>query len=206
MMRTLMSCFLLWMSFTVASQTHDDYRAQIEAFRKQYKEEFKQNPRAPLKTDEELSALQFYQPDVNYRVEAVLVLTPEAQPIELATYSGATKTYRKYGTLYFVLNNRKLKLSVYESVQLLNHPLYKNHLFLPFKDATNGDETYGGGRYIDLNKADIANGKLLLDFNKAYNPWCCYADGYSCPIPPAENHLDVPIKAGEKMYAGKHKH
>lgn len=193
-------------AFFLAAQSPEGYEAQIAEFREHYKEEFKTNPRAPLKTDEELAAMRFYAPDPAYRVEADFVATPEAQPFEMATYAGITKTYRKYGTLYFVLNGRRLKLAVYESMRLLNNPVYKNHLFLPFKDATNGEETYGGGRYIDLSKTDIVDGKVVLDFNKAYNPWCCYADGYSCPIPPTENHLDVPIRAGEMMYAGEHKH
>ncbi|GAB4243052.1 MAG: DUF1684 domain-containing protein [Saprospiraceae bacterium] len=191
---------------SLAAQSGDDYAAQIAEFREHYKEEFKADPRAPLKTDEELAAMRFYPSDPSYRVEAVFVATPEAKPFEMATYSGITKPYRKYGVLLFELNGKKLKLAVYESLRLKNMPQFKDHLFLPFKDATNGEETYGGGRYIDLSSADIVDGKLVLDFNKAYNPWCCYSDGYSCPIPPTENHLDVPIRAGEMMYAGEHKH
>jgi uncharacterized protein (DUF1684 family) len=78
-------------------------------------------------------------------------------------------------------------------------PQYKDYLYLPFKDFTNGESTYGGGRYLDFKMSDIQeNQTIIIDFNKAYNPYCAYSDGYSCPIPPSENHLQVFIEAGEK--------
>jgi uncharacterized protein (DUF1684 family) len=73
-------------------------------------------------------------------------------------------------------------------------------LFVPFKDRTNYDATYGGGRYIDLSTKDIVNGRILLDFNKCYNPYCAFADGFNCPIPPDENSLPIEIAAGEKTF------
>jgi uncharacterized protein (DUF1684 family) len=73
---------------------------------------------------------------------------------------------------------------------------------LAFTDLTNGEDTYGGGRYIDLYISDIAEGHITIDFNKAYNPYCAYSDGYNCPIPPASNSINLEIKAGEKMYKG----
>jgi len=80
----------------------------------------------------------------------------------------------------------------------MTHPIYKNHIFIPFTDLTNGEETYGGGRYID---ATIPKGKsITLDFNYSYNPYCHYTEGYNCPIPPKENFLDIKIKAGEKIW------
>jgi len=80
---------------------------------------------------------------------------------------------------------------------------YKNYLFLPFTDATTGVETYESGRYIDLQTGDIKNNQVVIDFNKAYNPYCAYVSGvYNCPIPPRENHLPVAILAGEKRFAG----
>jgi len=81
---------------------------------------------------------------------------------------------------------------------------YADYLFIPFTDNTSGNESYGGGRYLDYKISDIKNNKLLLDFNKAYNPYCAYTTGYNCPIPPAENDLKVAIKAGEKAFEKKH--
>ena len=78
--------------------------------------------------------------------------------------------------------------------------LHPEHLFLPFTDYTNGEETYGGGRYIDLTIKDIHNGMVTIDFNKSYNPYCTYKEGYRCPVPPKANAIKTEIKAGEKAY------
>jgi uncharacterized protein (DUF1684 family) len=96
-------------------------------------------------------------------------------------------------------------LAVYQSIKHLRHPIYKNHLFLPYRDHTNDETTYGGGRYIDVLISEVESGKMYLDFNKSYNPWCGYSDGYNCPIPPSENSLEVAIEAGEMTYAGEKK-
>jgi uncharacterized protein (DUF1684 family) len=77
---------------------------------------------------------------------------------------------------------------------------YKNYLFIPFTDATSGTHTYEGGRYIDISIPEITDNKIIIDFNKAYNPYCCYTPGYSCPIPPKENALTIAINAGEMKY------
>jgi len=125
------------------------------------------------------------------------------EPFELPTYSGITKTFIKYATLSFDLGGETRDLSVYRNLEVIRMPQYKNYLFLPFKDQTSGDITYGGGRYINLSTLDIKNSKVELDFNKCYNPWCAYSDGFNCPIPPVENTLNMEILAGEKNYAGK---
>jgi uncharacterized protein (DUF1684 family) len=83
---------------------------------------------------------------------------------------------------------------------LFRQPQYKDYLFLPFKDETNGFETYGGGRYMDVRISTLKDGKIILNFNKAYNPYCAYGDGFNCPIPPLENHLNFSIKAGERDF------
>lgn len=104
--------------------------------------------------------------------------------------------YRKYGELRFQLNGKQRRLSVYQSLALLKVPEYADYLMVPFTDKTNGFSSYGGGRYLDLRFADVQSGRVLLDFNKAYSPYCAYSTGYSCPIPPAENQLPVAIRAG----------
>jgi peptide deformylase len=91
-------------------------------------------------------------------------------------------------------------LNVYQSVALFQNPAYKNHLFLPFLDLTNGQESYSGGRYIDLSTDDIKGNNVEIDFNKAYNPYCAYSNGYRCPVPPVENNLETKIMAGEKAF------
>jgi uncharacterized protein (DUF1684 family) len=123
----------------------------------------------------------------------------------MPTHSGKTKKYRQYGVARFIINDTVASLCIYQNLKLLEEEKYKNHLFIPFTDGTSYIESYAGGRYIDLETTDIKNGKLLIDFNKCYNPYCAYSTGYNCPVPPVENRLQVAIMAGEKMYAGKHK-
>jgi len=120
----------------------------------------------------------------------------------MATHSGKTKRFRQYAKLKFRQAGTKhyLTLSAYERVDRpASDTLSAMALFLPFQDLSNGQETYGGGRYMDLLRADIKAGKIMLDFNKAYNPYCAFGEGFSCPIPPSENRLSVAIKAGEKL-------
>jgi len=125
----------------------------------------------------------------------------EQKPFEMATYSGVTKPYIKYGELLFEIPGKGTqRINVYQSLKALKLPQYKDHLFIPFKDLTSGESTYDGGRYIDIKLSDIKKGIVYLDFNKAYNPWCAYSEGYSCPIPPAENTLNIAIEAGELTF------
>ncbi|WP_310587912.1 DUF1684 domain-containing protein [Larkinella arboricola] len=178
------------------------YAHQIAAHREEYKADFLKSSTSPLKKDD-LQNLRFFEPDSTYRIEATVQRTPQAEPFELPTYDGKKKTYVKYAVLTFRLKGKPYELTLYRSLQLAQLPQYRDYLFLPFKDATNGQSTYGGGRYMDLRVGTIKDGKVLLDFNKAYNPYCAYSDGYACPIPPKENHLTVSIEAGEKQFAGK---
>lgn len=122
----------------------------------------------------------------------------------MPTYSGAQKTFVKYGVVKFRIDGRRQKLTVYRSLGLETLPQYRDYLFVPFKDKTSGSATYGGGRYMDLKVSDVKDGNCVLDFNKAYNPYCAYSEGFNCPIPPKENTLLVAIKAGEKNFAKEH--
>ena len=175
---------------------------EIRQHREEYKHEFLTDPRSPLK-EEDLEHLDFYSPSAKAHVIARFTLTPEAEPFEMPTYSGITRTYRKWGNAKFLWEKDSITLSLYQNLTLLSNPLYNDYLFLPFKDASNGVSTYGGGRYLNMSKADTEDGLITIDFNKSYNPWCAYSDGFNCPIPPRENHLLFSIYAGEKMYKGE---
>jgi hypothetical protein len=109
----------------------------------------------------------------------------------------------RVGTLTFTIHDTTLHLTVYKSLLLSSNSAYANYLFIPFTDITTGDETYGSGRYLDIELSDIKNNFVELDFNKAYNPYCAYSTNYNCPIPPKENNLSIAIKAGEKTFAKK---
>ena len=144
------------------------------------------------------SSLDFFAIDSIYRIKAIFVRTPDAIPFEMSTTTDRKSIEVKYGEARFNLNGKQLTLSIYQNAELIQKPQYKNYLFLPFMDKTNGNESYGGGRYLDL---EIPSGDtIILDFNKAYNPYCAYNFKYSCPIPPLENHLKIVIKAGVKTF------
>ena len=180
------------------------YLKEAKIHREEFRQEFLHDERSPLKL-EDLDDLDFFNPDPKAVVHAKFVLTPDSQPFELPTYSGITRTYRQYGINYFVFGIDSARLSVYENMKLLDQEEYKDYLFLPFKDETNGISTYGGGRYLNLSKKDGEDGVMTIDFNRSYNPWCAYSDGFNCPIPPNENHLSFEVKAGEKKWSGEYK-
>jgi uncharacterized protein len=183
----------------ISLQAQPPYPQQIAEHRAAYQQAFLEDDRAPL-DEAGVDKLSFFPPDSAYRVEAAFERTQEAEPFDMATYSGITKPYVQYGTLTFQLRDTTLQMAVYQSLRLVRMPQYRDHLFIPFKDLTNGEASYGGGRYMDVSKKDIEQGVLLLDFNKAYNPYCAYSDGYNCPIPPVANHLPVAVEAGERSY------
>ncbi|GEQ85751.1 hypothetical protein ULMS_12590 [Patiriisocius marinistellae] len=145
--------------------------------------------------------LEFYPIDLKYRVTAAFVRTPKETPFLMPTTTDRLPEYVKYGEAHFELDGKKLRLNLYQSVPPMTEPEYIDYLFLPFTDFTSGDGSYGGGRFID---ARIPEGQIIIiDFNKAYNPYCAYNSNYSCPIPPRENDLLVRIEAGVKDF-GKH--
>lgn len=200
---TLILCAIAILSAQTASKT---YAKSLAKHRKEYRKDFLSNERSPLKSKEELKSLRFYEPDERYRVEATVEVLEGETPFDMATYAGTTKPYVRYALLKFELMGKPLELTLYRNLQLAKMPQYKDHLFLPFMDATNGEATYGGGRYMDFKITDIAGGKMTIDFNKAYNPWCAFSDGYQCPIPPFDNHLGEAIEAGERQFAKEIKH
>jgi uncharacterized protein len=148
--------------------------------------------------------LHFFDVTEKYKVVARFEKTQTNQWFEMPTSGKIKKVFRVYGVLSFTINDTLAKMNLYQSQGLMGNDQYKNYLFLPFTDATTGIETYESGRYIDLQINDIKNNEVLIDFNKAYNPYCAYVSGvYNCPVPPKENHLIVAILAGEKIY-GSH--
>lgn len=149
--------------------------------------------------------LSFYPVSKTYRVEARFERKENTPWFLMETSGTQKKMYRVYGTLTFTINDTVQSLNIYQSQSLMQTDQYKNYLFLPFTDATSGVETYPVGRYLDLTMEDIKDGKVVIDFNKVYNPYCAYVSGvYNCPVPPKENRLTVAIKAGEKAYGKDH--
>jgi len=146
---------------------------------------------------QKLGGLPFYTIDPAYRVTADLERFEDPEVITMQTSSTRLAKYEIFAQATFELNGETVSVPLYRSLRVDIAPKYQNLLFLPFKDHTSGKATYGGGRYLDL---PIPNGnKLVIDFNKAYHPYCAYTTGYSCPVVPEDNHLDLAVEAGIKM-------
>ena len=187
---------MLPLGYCAIGQTYADSIAQ---YRKQYIADLTGDARAPVKPSQ-AKWLNFYKPDHSYCVWGTFKESPGSVPFMIETHSGKKKPFREYGTVAFAIHDTTMTLHIYQSIDLIKVAGHKDDLFIPFTDETNYDFTFGGGRYIDLSIKDIKNNMLLLDFNKCYNPYCAYSDGYSCPIPPAENRLHIEILAGEKLF------
>lgn len=188
-------CLLLTISATGQS-----FQEEIMAYRAKYTSDFLTDENSPLKK-KDLKFLRFYEPDETFQVKCTFEQVLDGEPFEMPTYSGKTKSYMVFGKLHFTLNGQKMSLNIYRSLALAKIPKYQDYLFVPFMDLTSAHETYGGGRYLDLRMGELNAETIYLDFNKAYNPYCAFSDGYSCPVPPAANHLKVKIEAGEQNFA-----
>lgn len=190
----------IFLTFKTTAQT---YQAALKKHRQEYKEAFLKEERSPVKA-EDMGYFDFYEPDSTFRVKCNFTKTNSPSTFTIPTVDGKQKEYFKYGILSFEIRGKKMQLNVYQSLALMRIPKYKNYLFIPFKDVTSGKETYGGGRYLDIETTDIQTDVVILDFNKAYNPYCAFGNGFSCPIPPKENHLKARITAGEKNFKKPH--
>lgn len=170
-------------------------REQIIQFQKELNAHYSNPKKSPLrKKAKDFTAHSFYPIDLEYRVEAKLQRLENEAFFKLKTSGQKTPEYRKYGILHFELKGKTYELTLLQSKSSMQNPMYKDYLFLAFHDLTNGNTTYGGGRYIDMR---IPEGDtMILDFNQSYHPYCAYTDGYNCPIPPAENRMDTAIEAG----------
>lgn len=177
-----------------------DLVADILEYQKEQNESFKDPDSSPLpdKYRKDFEGLDFFAPDTNYIVKARFERTPDAEPFLMPTTTDRQTQEVVYGIAHFSLNGEERQLEVYQSLGLMDDEEYEDYLFLPFLDNTNGEETYGGGRYIDLT---IPEGDtLVIDFNKAYNPYCVYNKKYSCPLVPRQNYLRTKVRAGVKNF------
>jgi len=182
------------------------YLESILQSREEKNKEFLESAKSPLLEEEKATfkGLNYFPPDSTYRVVARLSRLDNPFHFKMKTTTDRLPEYALYGTVHFTLEGTELQLNVYQNIELKKKPGYENYLFIPFNDPTNDAETYGGGRFLD---SGIPEGDtLILDFNKAYNPYCAYNHKYSCPIPPEENTLPVRIPAGEKKWHENDRH
>ncbi len=183
--------------------TRPDAHADIITFQEKLNEEFKNPETSPLpdRYRKNFESLVFFAPDTTLIVRARLELTPNALPFDMPTTTERKSREVVYGIAHFTLYGKKQQLEIYQNKELMLTEGYEDYLFLPFTDRTNGEETYTGGRYLDLRIPD--GDTITLDFNRAYNPYCAYNKKYSCPLVPSVNALDEAITAGVKAFRPK---
>ena len=164
---------------------------------------YKDATKSPLKKKDlkKFKGLDFFPVDSSFIVTAKLIRTENAPTFEMSTTTDRKPLYKEFGKLNFTLQGQNHQLTIYQSQDDLQDEEYKDYLFLPFTDDTSGNESYGGGRYMDVMVTDIQkNNTIQLNFNNTYNPYCAYNDKFSCPLTPRKNHLNIEIKAGIKVF------
>ncbi len=202
-MKSLLIIALFFVFSIGISQTNKEILEDIKKNQSELNEEYSNPKTSILDSLDQLTfkGLKFYPIDLKFRVEAKFIRTPDEKPFLMKTSTERLPEYVKYGEAHFSIDGKDLVLSIFQSTNHENEEGYENYLFIPYTDLTSGDGSYGGGKYID---ALIPEGNtIVIDFNKAYNPYCAYSHRYSCPIPPEENDLLVRIEAGVKVY-GEH--
>ncbi len=197
-MKLLFWIFILGIPGSVSAQF--SYTDSLKAFQKDYKE--------ALYTiiNQDTAHIVFYPIKSKWKVTAKVTLLPDAKPFKITTSSGKLKEARQYAQLQFTIKGKTHSLYVYQLLQLKKEQETAEHLFIPFTDKSSGKGSYGGGRYISLLTTDLQSGTMILDFNKAYNPYCAFTTGYNCPIPPQENFIPLSVKAGEQYDSEKFIH
>jgi uncharacterized protein (DUF1684 family) len=181
-----------------------EWKAEVEKERAAKDRFFRSRyPISPIPSEEraKFKGLDYFLPDPAYTFEVELREHAEKGVVRIAYTKGQERDFLRWGEFRFKVSDQKQKIQVYKSDPA------KERLFTLFRDATSGKETYSVGRYLDLEpgRDQTAEGKWILDFNKAYNPWCVYSENYTCPLVPSENRLEVSIYAGEKSYPLKEK-
>ena len=173
--------------------------AVLQDFREQIDDFMQFHPQSPIEEKQRANFRGLAYFDHNSDLDLVVEVErfPESEPaIEMETSTGDRRTFRRYGSFDFDVGGERGRLTIYRDAEAGDY-------FLPFRDATSGNETYGAGRYLDNHRPGLkplAGGKFEIDFNYAYNPYCAYSPCFSCPLPPRENWLKVPIHAGEKDF------
>jgi hypothetical protein len=169
-----------------------EFRAEVDDF-------MQFHPQSPLDGGQQadFKGLNYYDENEALVLEVEVERLPDTEPlIDMETSTGDVQPFRRWGRFTFTVDGQEAALTIYSDS-------HGHEFFMPFRDATSGQETYGAGRYLDDNRPglqQLEGGRFEIDFNYAYNPYCAYNEYYSCPLPPAENWLKVPIRAGEKNY------
>ncbi|GAB1403310.1 MAG: DUF1684 domain-containing protein [Lentimicrobiaceae bacterium] len=176
------------------------YALELMRERQEKDMDFKTSDNSPIDaaSRNKFNGLYYFDADTSWIISAKLTLFENPDTIAMKTTTDRLPLYLVFGTVEFRIKDTLYRLTVYRNIDLMKKPGYEDYLFIPFRDYTSGEQSYGGGRYLDVYLTQT--GRLTLDFNKAYNPWCVYSRRYSCPLTPDENYLNVYVTAGEKNY------
>lgn len=192
----IIAVIIVFYSFRSGSD-ETSYRAELKKERAEKDMYMRSADDSPFAGNpESFTGLKYYEPDMRFRITAQLTEIKDRKAVLLQTSDGKQESYVEYAYAEFDFGGFHNKLLILESMSV--GPL-KGRLFLAFGDETSAGETYGAGRYLDVAKMPGA-ATILLDFNKAYNPYCAYSEKFSCPLPPKENLLEIAVRAGEKTY------
>lgn len=200
-MKTVFTIIIALVCFSSCSQHKRPLTGETE-FQRKLNAEYKDASKSPLKNKDRKNfrGLDFFKFNPAYVVKARLERTPDSKWFNMRTTTSRVTKERVYGILHFELNGTPHQLNVYQGEETMQMEGMEDYLFLPFLDETNGFESYGGGRYLDLR---IPEGDTIeIDFNTAYNPFCAYNEKFSCPIVPRENYLKTRVEAGVKAFEG----
>ena len=178
-----------------------EWKEELEREREMKDRFFAEHWQSPILAKDRIrfKGLDYFPPDPTYRFELELYEHEEKRVVRMAYTKGQEQDFLRWGEFRFKVGEKEQAIEAYKSDS------GEERLFILFRDATSGKETYGAGRYLDLepDRDRTAEGKWILDLNKAYNPWCVYSEDYTCPFVPPENRLEVPIRVGEKNYSLK---
>ncbi|MFC7098580.1 DUF1684 domain-containing protein [Halobaculum marinum] len=173
------------------------YAERVRDDRRKKDEFFAEHPRSPIPqaARSDFAGLRYFDPDPEYRFETPLHEHDDPERITVETTQDGVREYDNVGEFRITVGGEDVTVQAFQS------PDDFDRLWVPFRDATSGEETYPAGRYLDLEDPDdrTADGDWVLDFNEAYNPYCAYAEAYECPLVPMDNWLDVSIRAGELL-------
>jgi uncharacterized protein len=167
--------------------------SELAQFRTEKDEFYQYDHRSPLTPDQQrdFKGLSYFPENSALVIKARIDRNVQPGAIQMETTKGEEQSFRRYGVVHFEVDGQPAQVTLYASER------GSHDLFVPFRDATSGKESYGAGRYLDLH----AHGdEVVVDFNYAYNPNCAYNPDWNCPLPPAENWLKVPIRAGEMKF------
>lgn len=177
-----------------------DWETTLSEDRERKNREFLDDPGSPLLAADRArdATLAYFPPDPGWRYVGTLQRYPTASRLTVVTTTGGRRPCARVGWVSFVRDGVAHNLQVYRLLDRSDAD--PADLFLPFADPTNGESTYDAGRYVELERGD--DGRWILDFNRAYNPWCAYGDPsrFACPVPPRENRLPIPVTAGERRF------